>query len=121
MPFAGAVTRVMESLAEQIAADGEGARKLIVIRTGYSKRTKMPGRSRAYRQFCPREDCDRGQRSELGPDSWCGGVLRGWFDPRGSLCCLQDVRVCRGGLAVDMDEERESQARCNRVTIDLRV
>src|SRR3954451_11766566 len=32
-PFAEAVTRVMERLAEQIAADGEGARKLIIIRT----------------------------------------------------------------------------------------
>src|SRR4051812_948357 len=32
-PFAEALTRVMESLAEQIAADGEGARKLIIIRT----------------------------------------------------------------------------------------
>ncbi len=62
-------TSVMEELAEQIAADGEGARKLIMIaRLGFTAMKKRASRSR-HRQFAAGEDGDRRQRSELGPHS----------------------------------------------------
>ena len=51
------VTWVLESLAEQIAADGEGARKLIVIRTAGFRNDEEARKSGAsHCEFAARKD-----------------------------------------------------------------
>lgn len=122
-PFAAAVTRVMESLAEQIAADGEGARKLIVIRTGGFKtegEARQVARSIANSPLV--KTAIAGSDPNWGRILAAAGYSGVQFDPRKVTVLLQDVPVCRGGLAVDMDESvLKAKLDENRVTIDLRV
>jgi glutamate N-acetyltransferase/amino-acid N-acetyltransferase len=103
--FENALARVMESLARQIAADGEGARKLITIS------------AKGFRTF---EDARRVARSIAnsplvktaiaGSDPNWGRILAaaGYsyveFDPGAVNISVQGTLVCRRGLAADFDE-----------------
>ena len=65
--FEAALTEVLESLAKQIARDGEGARKLVTIDVEGDGDGSRGGKNRALdREFAPGEDGDRGIGSELG-------------------------------------------------------
>ncbi|MFL6417539.1 MAG: bifunctional glutamate N-acetyltransferase/amino-acid acetyltransferase ArgJ [Bryobacteraceae bacterium] len=122
-PFAEAVTRVMESLAEQIAADGEGARKLIVIRTGGFKteeEARQVARSIANSPLV--KTAIAGSDPNWGRILAAAGYSGVQFDPRRATVLLQDVLVCRRGLAVEMDEEAlKAKLDGGRVTIDLQL
>jgi glutamate N-acetyltransferase/amino-acid N-acetyltransferase len=122
-PFAAAVTRVMESLAEQIAADGEGARKLIVIRTaGFRTEAEARQVARSIANSPLVKTAIAGSDPNWGRILAAAGYSGVTFDPRKVTVLLQDVQVCRGGLAVDMDEPAlKARLDENRVTIDLRV
>ena len=122
-PFAEAVTRVMESLAEQIAADGEGARKLIIIRTtGFRTDEEARQVARSIANSALVKTAIAGSDPNWGRILAAAGYSGVQFDPRKVTVLLQDVRVCQGGLAVDMDEAAlKTKLDANRVTIDLRV
>lgn len=122
-PFAEAVTRVMESLAEQIAADGEGARKLITIRTaGFRTDEEARQAARSIANSPLVKTAIAGSDPNWGRILAAAGYSGVQFDPRKVSILLQDVPVCRGGLAVDMDEAAlKAKLDRSRVTIDLRV
>jgi glutamate N-acetyltransferase/amino-acid N-acetyltransferase len=122
-PFAEAVTSVMESLAEQIAADGEGARKLIVIRTaGFKSEDEARQVARSIANSPLVKTAIAGSDPNWGRILAAAGYSGVQFDPRKVTVLLQHVPVCRGGLAVDMDEAAlKAKLDGNRVTIDLRV
>ena len=122
-PFAEAVARVMESLAEQIAADGEGARKLIIIRTmGFKTDEEARQAARSIANSPLVKTAMAGSDPNWGRILAAAGYSGVRFDPRKVTVLLQDVPVCRGGLAVDMDEASlKTKLNGNRVTIDLRV
>ena len=63
-----AVTSVMESLARQIARDGEGANKLITI-DGHrrAQRRRRDAHGARHRQLAAGENRNRRQRPQLGP------------------------------------------------------
>jgi glutamate N-acetyltransferase/amino-acid N-acetyltransferase len=122
-PFTEAVTRVMESLAEQIAADGEGARKLIVIRTaGFKTDAEARQVARTIANSPLVKTAIAGSDPNWGRILGAAGYSGVQFDPRKVTVLLQDVPVCRGGLAVEMDEAvLKTKLDENRVTIDLRI
>jgi glutamate N-acetyltransferase/amino-acid N-acetyltransferase len=122
-PFAEAVTRVMESLAEQIAADGEGARKLIIIRTaGFRTEEEARQVARSIANSPLVKTAVAGSDPNWGRILAAAGYSGVQFDPRRVTILLQNVPVCRGGLAVEMDEAAlKAKLDWNRVTIDLRV
>jgi glutamate N-acetyltransferase/amino-acid N-acetyltransferase len=123
MPFAEAVTRVTESLAEQIAADGEGARKLIIIRTaGFKTDEEARQAARSIANSALVKTAIAGSDPNWGRILAAAGYSGVQFDPRKVTVLLQDVPVCRGGLAVDMDEAAlKTKLDANRVVIDLRI
>jgi hypothetical protein len=78
-----AITAVMQSLAKQIAADGEGARKLVEIRvSGFRTNDDSPSRASGG-EFTVGQDRDRRQRSELGAHSERGWIRWREFRSRG--------------------------------------
>ena len=73
---------MLEVLAQQIARDGEGARKLITIDVEGAANEDAADADRAqHRQFAAGEDRDRRLRSELGPHSFAAGNAGVAFDP----------------------------------------
>lgn len=122
-PFAEAVIRVMESLAEQIAADGEGARKLIIVRTaGFRTDEEARQAARSIANSPLVKTAIAGSDPNWGRILAAAGYSGVPFDPGRVTVLLQDVPVCRGGVAVEMDEASlKSKLDKNRVTIDLKV
>jgi glutamate N-acetyltransferase / amino-acid N-acetyltransferase len=121
--FTEAVARVMESLAEQIAADGEGARKLIVIRTA-GFRTEADARqvARSIANSPLVKTAIAGSDPNWGRILAAAGYSGVPFDPRRVSVSLQGVLVCRAGLAVEMDEAGlKTKLDESRITIDLKV
>ena len=100
-----AIGRVMESLAKQIAADGEGARKLIVVRTSGFRNTD--GARKAARAIA---NSPLVKTAIAGSDPNWGRILAaaGYsgvrFDPAEADIFLQGVPVCRRGVGADFDE-----------------
>ena len=100
------VTAVMESLAQQIARDGEGANKLITIHVSGAANDDAAAQHRPlHRQFAAGQDRHRRLRSELGPHHFAAGNAGVAFDPAKVDIDLQGVAVCRGGLAAPFSEE----------------
>ena len=96
---------VMESLAEQIAADGEGARKLIIVRVlGF--KTDDEARRVAYSIA----NSPLVKTAIAGSDPNWGRILAAagysgvQFDPLKVDVRLQRELVCKGGLAAEYDE-----------------
>ena len=103
--LAEAVARVMESLARQIAADGEGARKLIVIRAaGFRNRKEASRIARAIANSPLVKTAIAGSDANWGRILAAAGYSGAVFDPRDIDVRLQQTLVCRKGLAADYDE-----------------
>ena len=103
--LADAVGRVMESLARQIAADGEGARKLIVIRAaGFRNRKEAARIARAVANSPLVKTAIAGSDANWGRILAAAGYSGAVFDPRDIDVRLQQTLVCRKGLAADYDE-----------------
>ena len=121
--FAAAVTRVMENLAEQIAADGEGARKLIIVRTaGFRSEAEARQVARSIANSPLVKTAIAGSDPNWGRILAAAGYSGVQFDPRKITVLLQNVPVCRGGLAVEMDEAAlKAKLDENRVAVDLRI
>jgi glutamate N-acetyltransferase/amino-acid N-acetyltransferase len=99
------IAGVMESLAEQIAADGEGARKLIVVRAvGFKTEEDARKIARAVANSPLVKTAIAGSDANWGRILCAAGYAGVAFDPREIDIYLQGVPVCRGGLAADYDE-----------------
>jgi glutamate N-acetyltransferase/amino-acid N-acetyltransferase len=99
------LTWVMESLAEQIAADGEGARKLIVVRTvGFKTTDDARQVARAVANSPLVKTAIAGSDPNWGRILCAAGYSGIAFDPRKVDIYLQRTLVCKDGLAADFDE-----------------
>jgi len=108
--FEEAVAGVMESLAQAIARDGEGARKFVTIRvTGTAT---GDGAARVARAVA---NSPLGKTAIAGSDPNWGRILSAAgnagvvFDPSKTDIRMQQVLVCRGGLAAAFSEEELKQ------------
>jgi glutamate N-acetyltransferase / amino-acid N-acetyltransferase len=103
--LAEAVARVMERLAEQIAADGEGARKLIIVRVaGFRTKKDATRIARAVANSPLVKTAIAGSDPNWGRILGAAGYSGTVFDPADIDVRLQQVPVCRKGLAADYDE-----------------
>ena len=99
------VTWVMESLAEQIAADGEGARKLIIVRAlGFKNDEDARKIARAIANSPLVKTAIAGSDANWGRILSAAGYAGVTFNPANVDVFLQKVAVCIGGLAADYDE-----------------
>ncbi|MBV9674800.1 MAG: bifunctional glutamate N-acetyltransferase/amino-acid acetyltransferase ArgJ [Acidobacteriaceae bacterium] len=100
-----AIDRVMANLAQQIAADGEGARKLVTVETvGFKSVEDARKVGRAIANSPLVKTAIAGSDPNWGRILSAAGYSGVTFDPAKVDIDLQGVSVCRGGLAVDMDE-----------------
>jgi glutamate N-acetyltransferase / amino-acid N-acetyltransferase len=100
-----AVGRVLESLARQIAADGEGARKLVVIEaSGFRSNEDARKVARAIANSPLVKTAIAGSDPNWGRILAAAGYSGVPFQPSKVDIYFQDVLVCRKGLAVEMDE-----------------
>ena len=114
-------TWVMESLAEQIAADGEGARKLIVVRAVGFKTTEDARRiARAIANSPLVKTAIAGSDPNWGRILSAAGYAGVAFDPRDIDIELQKVPVCRGGLAADFSEA-ELKQKLDEAEVRIRI
>jgi glutamate N-acetyltransferase/amino-acid N-acetyltransferase len=118
-----AIAGVMEALAQAIARDGEGARKLITIvvsgaptNQGAAQMARAIANSPLVKTAVAGSDPNWGRILSAAGNS---GVA---FDPRKTDIHMQNVAVCRGGLAAPFSEAELKQkldaAECEiRVTV----
>jgi glutamate N-acetyltransferase / amino-acid N-acetyltransferase len=104
--FEAALTEVLESLARQIARDGEGARKLITIDVegaangkAAEKMARAIANSPLFKTAIAGSDPNWGRVLSAAGNS---GVA---FDPARTDIDMQGIPVCRGGLAADFSED----------------
>jgi glutamate N-acetyltransferase/amino-acid N-acetyltransferase len=103
--LAEVVAWVLESLAEQIAADGEGARKLIVIRTvGFKTSDDARRVARAVANSPLVKTAIAGSDPNWGRILSAAGYAGVRFDPSDIDVELQKTMVCKSGLAAEYDE-----------------
>lgn len=104
--FEAALTGVLESLAQQIARDGEGARKLITIDVeGAPTEAAAEKMARAIANSPLVKTAIAGSDPNWGRIITAAGYSGVVFDPAKTDIDLQGVAVCRGGLAADFSEE----------------
>ncbi len=103
--LAEVVTWVMENLAEQIAADGEGARKLVIVRAlGFRSDEDARKVARTIANSPLVKTAVAGSDPNWGRILCAAGYSGVAFDPRKIDIFLQRILVCKGGLAADFDE-----------------
>ena len=103
--FEEAVAHVMESLAQAIARDGEGARKFITIRvTGAATDDGAARLARAIANSPLVKTAIAGSDPNWGRILSAAGNAGVAFDPSKTDIRLQQVVVCRGGLAAPFEE-----------------
>ena len=108
--FAEAVTNVMESLAQAIARDGEGARKFITIRVNGTMTDDGAARiARAIANSPLVKTAVAGSDANWGRVLSAAGNAGVAFDPAKTDIRMQQVVVCRGGLAADFSEAELKQ------------
>lgn len=102
-----ALTKVLESLAKQIAADGEGVRKLITIdvegAANFEAARKM---ARAIANSPLVKTAIAGSDPNWGRILSAAGSAGVKFDPARADVYLQGVKVCEGGLAARYSEAK---------------
>jgi len=97
---------VMEDLAEQIARDGEGARKLITIRVAGAPDDDAADKiARTIANSPLVKTAIAGSDPNWGRIICAAGNSSVAFDPKRVDISLQGVLVCREGLAADYSEE----------------
>ncbi len=104
--FEEALTEVCESLARQIAADGEGAKKLVEIRVSGGRDNETAARiARAIANSPLVKTAIAGGDPNWGRILSAAGASGASFLPEAVDIWLQGVKVCRKGLAAQFDEE----------------
>jgi glutamate N-acetyltransferase/amino-acid N-acetyltransferase len=104
--FEEAVAQVMESLAQAIARDGEGARKLVTIRvSGAASDDGAVRIARAIANSPLVKTAIAGSDPNWGRIICAAGNAGVAFDPSKTDIRMQKVLVCRGGLAAEFSED----------------
>ena len=99
------IARVLESLAQAIARDGEGARKFItIVVSGASSNDGAARMARAIANSPLVKTAVAGSDPNWGRILSAAGNAGVAFDPSQTDVCMQDVMVCRGGLAAPFSE-----------------
>ena len=102
----GALTELLESLARQIAQDGEGASKLVTIEVqGASSDTAAERIARTIANSPLVKTAIAGSDPNWGRVLCAAGYSGAAFDPRKADIDMQGVPVCRGGLAAEFSED----------------
>ena len=105
MAFQTALSEVCQSLAKQIARDGEGAKKFIEIRVeGARNEAEAAQIGRAIANSNLTKTAIAGSDPNWGRILCAAGYAGVEFDPAKTDVWLQGVRVCRKGLAAEYDE-----------------
>ncbi|HEY2845389.1 MAG TPA: bifunctional glutamate N-acetyltransferase/amino-acid acetyltransferase ArgJ [Bryobacteraceae bacterium] len=100
-----ALTEVLESLARQIARDGEGARKLVTIELeGAATEGDAETIARAIANSPLVKTAIAGSDPNWGRVLAAAGYAGVKFDPRKTDIFMQGIAVCRSGLAADFSE-----------------
>jgi glutamate N-acetyltransferase/amino-acid N-acetyltransferase len=118
-----AITRVMQSLAAQIARDGEGARKLVrILVSGAKNESEAVKIGRAIANSPLVKTAIAGSDPNWGRIIAAAGYSGAKFDPSKVDIYLQGKKVCKNGLAAPFDEDK-LKAKLNEkdVLIDLRI
>ena len=103
--FQTALDEVCQSLAKQIARDGEGAKKFIEIRVeGARNEAEAAKIGRAIANSNLTKTAIAGSDPNWGRILCAAGYSGVEFDPARTDVWLQGVRVCRRGLAAEYDE-----------------
>lgn len=103
--FEEALAEVCESLARQIAADGEGAQKLVEIEVAGARDNETAARiARAIANSPLVKTAIAGGDPNWGRILSAAGASGAIFDPAMVDIWLQGVKVCRKGLAAQYDE-----------------
>lgn len=104
--FEKALTDVLESLARQIVADGEGARKLVTIEVeGAVSERAAEQIARAIANSPLVKTAIAGSDPNWGRILSAAGNAGAAFDPKRVNIDLQGVPVCRAGTAADFSED----------------
>ena len=120
---AEAITRVMQSLAAQIARDGEGAKKLIrVLVSGAKSEAEAEKIGRAIANSPLVKTAIAGSDPNWGRILCAAGYSGAKFTPTDVDIYLQRKRVCKAGLAAPFDEAGlKAKLDAKDVVIDLRI
>ena len=104
--FETALTEVLESLARQMAQDGEGARKLVTIEVeGASSAGAAERIARAIANSPLVKTAIAGSDPNWGRILCAAGYSGATFDPHKVDIDMQGVPVCRAGLAAEFSED----------------
>jgi glutamate N-acetyltransferase/amino-acid N-acetyltransferase len=121
--FEAALGEVLESLAKQIARDGEGAKKLVTIDISGAKsdsEAERIGRSIANSPLV--KTAVAGADPNWGRIICAAGYSGASFDPSKVDILFQGVPVCKSGLAVDFDEAAlTAKLRESDIKIDFKI
>jgi glutamate N-acetyltransferase / amino-acid N-acetyltransferase len=116
-----AVSWVMESLAEQIAADGEGAKKLVVVRAvGFKTHEDARKVARAISNSPLVKTAIAGSDPNWGRILAAAGYAGVSFDPSAIDIEMQRTLVCRGGLAAPFNEN-ELKQKLDEAEVRIRI
>jgi len=119
--FTAALREVCQSLAYQIAADGEGATKVVIIRISKAKddftaRTIARAIANSPLVKCAMHGNDPNWGRIVSAAGMCGVA----FDPSRATLKLQGTTVFRNGTPVSFDPEKVSKdLAASEVTVDL--
>jgi glutamate N-acetyltransferase/amino-acid N-acetyltransferase len=103
--FTGALTYLMQDLAQQIARDGEGAKKLITIHVDGARNSDEATRiARAIANSPLVKTAIAGSDPNWGRILSAAGNCGVAFEPSQCDVYLQGTRVCKGGLAANFSE-----------------
>ncbi len=112
---------VMETLAEQIAADGEGSRKLVIVRAlGFRNAADARQVARAVANSPLVKTAMAGSDPNWGRILSAAGYSGVLFDPRKVDIYVQRVLVCKSGLAAEFDEAALKQ-KLNDSEVRIRI
>jgi glutamate N-acetyltransferase/amino-acid N-acetyltransferase len=115
------ITEVMESLAKQIARDGEGARKFVTIEVSGAPTDAAAARmARAIANSPLVKTAIAGSDPNWGRILSAAGNAGVAFDPRRTDIFMQGIAVCRAGLAAPFSED-ELKAKLGEKDCEIRV
>ena len=116
-----AIERVLVDLAKQIAADGEGARKLVVIdAAGFKTDEDARKLARAVANSPLVKTAIAGSDPNWGRILSAAGYSGVSFNPAKIDISFQNVPVCRNGLAVDLNEA-DLKSKLKESEISIRI
>lgn len=117
--FLSALTAVCDSLARQIAADGEGATKLVrVVVTGAASQADADAAARTVATSPLVKTAVAGHDANWGRIAAALGRSGARFDQYDVDIDILGIPVCRGGLVVDFDED-EALRRFEEPQVDI--